>query len=334
MDNDNNFSIVHIHPTLNCNLRCLHCYSNSEPHIKLGLELDTLLPYLKYLKEKHSFNVVSISGGEPFLYSELKELLRSTKEMGYYNQLVSNGMLLKSKRNIAILEFIDSIALSIDGNKTLHNHIRGSDLAYDKMLEGAEVLNNQHIPFGFIHTVTKKSWKDIPDLIALAKKLGAEILQLHPIEGAGRAMEELNDEFFLDDNDLHRVFILSELLKESSSIKVHLDLLHRHFIQEQPQLVFGNVKEVCSIHDLMKEIIITEKGEVLPISYGFSNDYLICNLNDTTSNFETSIEKFIENKGHLLKDLLSRTYENMLADEEKDLFNWSEIIVNESRKIA
>lgn len=334
MNSKRDFSIVHIHPTLNCNLRCLHCYSNSEPNLKLGLELDTLLPYLKYLKENHEFNVISISGGEPFLYSELKELLYSTKELGYYNQVVSNGMLLKSKKNMETLNFIDSIAISIDGNKELHNEIRASKFAFDKMLEGVKILKAKEIPFGFIHTVTKKSWQKIPDLIELIVELGGNLLQLHPIESTGRAISELDTEFFLKQEDLHRIFILSSIIKETSQIKIQLDLLHKHFIQEQPEIVFGNVGEVKNIKDLLKEIIITEKGEVLPISYGFSHNFLIHNLNDKNVPFEDSIERFLIEKGDRLKDLLIQTYNNMLSDGKNDLFNWGELIVEESKKEA
>lgn len=332
MNSERNFSIVHIHPTLNCNLRCLHCYSNSEPNLKLGLELNSLLPYLKYLKENHQFNVISISGGEPFLYSDLKKLLFSTKELGYYNQVVSNGMLLKSKKNIEILNYIDSIAISIDGDKELHNEIRASKFAFDKMLEGVKILREKKIPFGFIHTVTKKSWQKIPDLIELISDLGGNSLQLHPIESTGRAIDELNNDYFLSQEDLHRIFILSSIIKETSPIKIQLDLLHKHFIEEHPEIVFGNINEINTIKDLLKEIIITEKGDILPISYGFSHNFLIHNLQDNNTYYNNSIEKFLNDKGERLKKLITHTYNSMITDDDKDLFNWGELIVEESKK--
>ena len=297
------------------------------------MELDTLLPYLKYLKEKHKFNVISISGGEPFLYSELKELLQSTRELGYHNQVVSNGMLLKSKKNIETLKFIDSIAISIDGDRDLHNEMRASKFAFDKMLEGVQVLKENDISYGFIHTVTKKSWQNIPELLELVKNLGGRLLQLHPIESAGRAIEELNNDFFLSQDDLHRIFILTSIIKETTDIEIQLDLLHKHYIKEQPKVIFGDVNEVNGIKDLLKEIIITEKGEVLPISYGFSNDFIIHNLKQKHTNFENSIETFLDIKGNQLKELLSTTYQNILSDEENDLFNWGELIVAQSNNI-
>lgn len=334
MNQDRNYSIVHIHPTLNCNLRCLHCYSNSEPNLKLGLELDDLLPYLKYLRDKHKFNVISISGGEPFLYSKLLDLLKFTKDIGYYNQVVSNGMLLKSKRNRSALDYIDSIAISIDGNKELHNEMRASNLAYDKMLEGIDVLKEQSIPFGLIHTITKKSWRIIPDLIEIANQLGCSLLQLHPIENAGRAEDQLNNDYFLSQDDLHKIFILVSIIRETSNVNIQLDLLHKQFVVDRPEIIFGAVDSYSKVQDLFKEMIITESGDVLPISYGFSSDYLIHNLKNKLNSFDDSIEKFLAMKGRRLQSLLKNTYNMILENEQNDIFNWSEIIVNESRRIV
>ncbi|MEL6989076.1 MAG: radical SAM protein, partial [Bacteroidota bacterium] len=275
--------------------------------MKLGLELDSLLSYLEYLHDKHDFNVLSISGGEPFLYKHLGEVLSAAKSMGYFNQMVSNGMLLKSKRNQEMLKYVDSIAISIDGNRELHNEMRASEKAYDKMLEGIKVIKDHGVNFGLIHTLTKKSWPLIPELHESALNNGARLLQMHPIENTGRASNALNDQFFLDEEDLHKIFILVSILKANSPISIQLDLLHKQILSLNPGIVFGDIQEVNRIQDLMKDLVITEQGKVLPISYGFSEDFLIHNIH--LNRGENSIEKFMETKGTRLKSLLNNTFQ-------------------------
>lgn len=324
-------SIVHLHLTRACNLKCLHCYSSSEPRLKGGLELEVVLPYLAYLKEQHHFTVLSISGGEPFLYAQLGELLQATKALGYYNQLVTNAMLLRSKRNAAHLDYLDAVAVSIDGTKALHNFIRASDKAYDKMLEGVEVLRAHKQHFGFIHSVSRPSWTQIPELLELAEVQGAQLLQLHPLEHTGRAALALDDAFFLTEEDLHRLYILAAVMRENSPLNIQLDLLHQATVVNHPKVIFGQIDQVTRIQDLCKELIITETGKILPISYGFSENYLIHDLQHPSPSFEQSIEAFLTQKGPALKHLLEGTYQRII-EAPTPLFNWTERIVTESHQ--
>jgi MoaA/NifB/PqqE/SkfB family radical SAM enzyme len=48
------------------------------------------------------YNAISMQGGEPFMYQSLKELMRFSKSAGYYNSIISNGMLLFSSLAIFI----------------------------------------------------------------------------------------------------------------------------------------------------------------------------------------------------------------------------------------
>src|SRR5690349_74288 len=124
------FRTIQVHPSRKCNLSCLHCYSNSGPSMKTMLDIDALKRFLEYAHQQ-GFNNLSVSGGEPFLYYHLKELFSFSRQIGYHNNIVSNGMLLTSGRNQENLEKVNLIAISIDGKKELHDHIRGQKGAYE-----------------------------------------------------------------------------------------------------------------------------------------------------------------------------------------------------------
>ena len=124
--------VIHFHPTLQCNLKCKHCYSSSAPEERGSIPGAALDTFLAYAKEYH-FDTLSISGGEPFMYQELERVLEHSRQQGFRNLVASNGTLLKSKRNQAILPLIDLLAISIDGDEMLHDHIRGQKGALLKM---------------------------------------------------------------------------------------------------------------------------------------------------------------------------------------------------------
>lgn len=324
--------IVQIHPTLRCNLTCKHCYSSSMPLHKESLHVDVLKAFLLAAKN-HGYNTVSISGGEPFLYKDLGELLEFTASLGFKNAVASNGMLLDNKKSDEILDFVDIVALSIDGKPELHNKIRGSDRAFKKMLDGVEVLKSREIPFGFIHTVTEKSWESLLWLGEFAHEHGAKLLQLHPLEMYGRALEEMQG-FGMDQLTLHKVYVLASYLKSKydSEMFVQLDLLHKKTIQDDPKIanVLPEASAEESLSDRMNTLVINENGEIIPVGYGFANKYRIGNLSES-DNYDDMLESYLTNKMPSLDQFFKESYENIIHDEERDLVNWNELVIRWSR---
>ena len=327
------FRVIHLHPSLKCNLTCKHCYSSSSPSHHNELDTKDIISFLKYAFD-YGFNALSISGGEPFLYSGLEDVFTESKNLGYKNLVASNGMLLKSERAKRILQKIDLIAISLDGDQQLHDEIRNLHGAYSKMLEGLDVLADSNIDFGFIHTLTPRSWDLLPWLGEFAHEKKAKLLQLHPIELYGRAVKEfnlngLNQEF------LHKVFIFGNFMKSKyhPDLLVQLDFLHQDYINEYPEIVnyFGPDFKVnkSNFATALKTIVVNEKGDIIPISYGFSDSYKIGNIKD--SFYESNMfERYFSDKWNPLYQLLEDTFNNILNDKENDLVAWTELIVKNS----
>jgi MoaA/NifB/PqqE/SkfB family radical SAM enzyme len=245
--------------------------------------------------------------------------------------MATNGMLLQSDRNQRILEYVDLIAISVDGPTELHDHIRGQKGAFEKMMEGVNILNSLNKPFGFIHTVTPQSWDSLIWLAEFAYKNGAKLLQIHPLEMHGRALEEMSD-LTIDDTFAHQIFILSTYLqsKYSNKMVVQLDLLHRDYLEEFPQIVNSfdrNCAEKGRISDLVDTIIVEETGRILPLAYGFAPKFSIGNIH----NFQdSSFDQFIDKKVPMLKTLFNQTLDNIFSNKEIDIVNWNELLVNAS----
>jgi MoaA/NifB/PqqE/SkfB family radical SAM enzyme len=325
------FHTIQIHPTRKCNLACLHCYSSSGPGFKEMLDVEALKRFLEYAYQ-HGFNNISVSGGEPFLYDGLEELFKYSRSLGYQNTMASNGMLLQSGRNQRILEYVDLIAISLDGPEELHDTIRGQVGAFNKMMKGVDVLKSLNKAFGFIHTVTSKSWDKLIWVGDFAFERGAKLLQLHPLEMYGRAVQQLTG-MSIDDTLAHQTFILGNYLKSkyADSMVVQLDLLHRDYLEEFPQVV-NCFERQCSkagrLSDLLDTIIVDETGRISPIAYGLAPEYTIGNVH----NFEASLfDQYISEKIPSIKRLFSQTLNKVFANKENDIVNWNELLVNESK---
>ena len=327
----NRFRIVQIHPTLRCNLNCLHCYSSSGPGIQKELDLEKLKLALEILRAQ-GFNVISISGGEPFMFKQLESLLQYSKELGYYNMVTTNAMLLKSSRSKKTLKQIDLIAISIDGKPKKHNYLRNCPAAFDKTLEGIKIARD-HIPnLGFIHTVTPKSIEDLFWLSEFTISQGAKLLQLHPLEMSGRGL--FLKDLKLNQENLKKIYILSFILQQkyARDFSLQLDLLHKEIVQEQPQLIYGDPLNFSGnkLGGLLRNIIIDENGNLLPFAHGIGDFYKIGNI--YTNDLGAQIKKFKEIKIPFLKELCQHIFQYIQNLNNISLFNWHEMVVNFSKK--
>lgn len=328
------FRTIQIHPTRKCNLACLHCYSSSSPSMKEMLDIEALKRFLE-IAYANGYNNISVSGGEPFLYNHLEEMLKYSREIGYQNTLASNGMLLQSERNQRILEYVDLIAISLDGPPELHDKIRGQKGAFEKTMKGVEVLKKLSKAFGFIHTITPESWQSLIWLADFAYENGGKLLQLHPLEMQGRASNDmLGSE--IDDTLAHQAYILANYLKSKYAQKmvVQLDLLHRDYIAAFPQVV-NMFDRQCSqnkkIANLLDTIIVEETGKIIPIAYGFDESFQIGNVHNFS---DLDFIKYANEKLPKLKKLYTQTIDNVINNKNMDIVNWNEILVSQSLNLA
>jgi organic radical activating enzyme len=369
--------IIQIHPTLRCNLFCKHCYSSSAPEKKEGLPSGALVNILEQAVPL-GYNVVSLSGGEPFLYNELEQLVTTSRSLGYFNSVTTNGMLLRSQRAGRILRQLDLVAVSVDGKQEAHDLMRGQQGAYASMLDGLDVLKDSVEKFGLIHTLLPDSWQILSWLTDFALEHKASLLHLHPLELSGRATQNFGGLRFTP-TDLYRVYIAHYYLKTFSEpeLFIQLDLLHRDNIIGNPNFFFhqsgyaangagtqsgrgagtqsgrgagtqserstgavsgagtipgagtASERSAKNFSSLFKELIINEAGDILPIAHGCSDYFRIGNISSGIP-LEEMIERFMSEKLDAVMQLYNDTYREILADNEFEIFNWSERVIENS----
>ena len=124
--------------TLRCNLNCLHCGSDCLKNSSFkDMPKEDFLKVLDDIKEsgfkKDVF--VCITGGEPLLRPDLEEVGRQIRQKGFKWGIVTNGILLDSKRLKSLLNAgMSAVSLSLDGFELEHNKLRQSSFSFQKTL--------------------------------------------------------------------------------------------------------------------------------------------------------------------------------------------------------
>ncbi len=328
--------VIQIHPSLQCNLTCGHCYSASAPWFKNGLDVIKLKQVVEELAAV-GYNAISLSGGEPFLYRPLEDLLTHTHSLGFFNSITTNAMLLGTERAKKVLAQADLIAISVDGKEEQHDAVRNFAGAFKKMEEGVRIVKDHVAAFGFIHTVFPGNWNIMHWLVQFALNHDAKLLHFHPLEMAGRAAKTLSTINFSTE-DLHKIFVAFHYLKEAYNDRLfmQLDLLHRDYILHNPAFVFHQSSApdftVANFSNIFRELIIDEEGDIIPISHGCSKHFTLGNIYDNVC-CATMIERFMEEKAADIKGLYKATHDFIAEHPETELINWSELVIHFSHML-
>ena len=231
--------VLQIYASRKCNLACGHCYSHSGPSVADGLDVGLVCQLIDDAAAM-GYRAVAFSGGEPLIYPGLQQALRRAKALGLRTSVTTNGTLLDPPRLEALRDLVGLLAISLDGPPDLHNEIRGSSSAFDRLITGIENLRSTGIKFGFIHTLTRTSWEHLVWLADFAHDNGASLLQIYPLELFGRAKHEMQTHAMTEDV-LARAYLLSFALmaKYKGRMTVQLDVLHREQALRSPVSVYA-----------------------------------------------------------------------------------------------
>jgi Fe-coproporphyrin III synthase len=276
--------VVQVHPSLRCNLRCLHCYSESSPQEARELPLALLKDALSDLGLE-GYNVLGVSGGEPLLYHSLAELLAHARSLGMLTSLTSNGMLLSQQRIAELRDVVNLIAISLDGIAESHNRMRGAPRAFEIMLRCLEPLQKAGIPFGFIFTLTMYNLDELEFVAQFAAQQGATLLQVHPLEEVGRARAQLPNRA-PDELELAYAFLEVARLQRlyADQLQIQFDVVDRNVVRQNPERIFALDAPAAAdaaqqpLAELVSPLIIENSGHVVPLQYGFSHAYAIGDL--------------------------------------------------------
>lgn len=179
--------IVVYNCTPRCNLKCIHCYSNSTAG-RRDTELDAEQSK-KLLAEVLEVNapVVLFSGGEPLLRNDLFELMAEAKRLKLRTVISTNGTLIDSTTAAKLKDTNLAYAgISLDGAEPYHDTLRQSNGAFKATLKGIENCQKAGLRTGLRFTITKSNASQAPVIFDIARETGIRRLCFYHLVRSGR----------------------------------------------------------------------------------------------------------------------------------------------------
>jgi MoaA/NifB/PqqE/SkfB family radical SAM enzyme len=179
--------VVILMPHSACNCRCVMCDIWKDNKNLKQLTEDDVRDLLSSLKKFGTQQVV-MSGGEALLNTNFFKLCEILKNEKIKVSLLTTGLSIKDNAP-SILQWVDDLIVSLDGDELLHDAIRNIPNAFKKLRRGVEHLKSIDPKFRItartvIHRINYRNWSAI---INAAKAMGIDQVSFLPADVSSHA---------------------------------------------------------------------------------------------------------------------------------------------------
>lgn len=229
--------IVILMPHSACNCQCVMCDIWKGNRELRQLKVEDIQELLNTLKKFHTKEVV-MSGGEALLNPNFFRFCEILKTAEIKLTLLSTGLTIE--RHVEnLVEWVDEIIVSLDGDEPLHDQIRNIPGAFKKLRSGIEAIRRTDPEFkitgrSVIHKYNFRKWAAIVDT---AGGLGLNRISFLPADVSSQAFNRQipwtssrQEEIMLDQAEIGELRIVFQHLVEN--YKAQFD---SGFIAETPQ---------------------------------------------------------------------------------------------------
>ncbi|MBD3350111.1 MAG: radical SAM protein [Candidatus Lokiarchaeota archaeon] len=174
--------------TLRCNARCKFCSIWTKAYQKSVTDPEMTTEQVKRIIDglnKMHITVLSFTGGEPTLRSDLGELIDYAASKGMMTGIATNGYLLEDLVKKGALKNLENCMVSVDfPTAELHDYYRGIKV-FDRVVKGMRAARKSGIKVLISTTVTKESLPYMEEMCKFATKNHA-MIELLPCENIVR----------------------------------------------------------------------------------------------------------------------------------------------------
>jgi MoaA/NifB/PqqE/SkfB family radical SAM enzyme len=192
MKDSNILNYVLLEVTDKCNLACRHCRVENLNCVSNPLTKEEIFKIIK-TSSKLGAKVITFSGGEPLLRSDITALVDCASKNGLKPRIQSNGYLI-NKKIIQDLKNagLKTLGIGLDGSKSeIHNWLRRNNKAFNKTLNAIKLTREAGIDVHVESTITKFNQADVENIIDLAEKVGASTFLTRCVIAVGKANTNL-----------------------------------------------------------------------------------------------------------------------------------------------
>jgi MoaA/NifB/PqqE/SkfB family radical SAM enzyme len=293
--------------TSKCNASCKYCEVHKTDQ-STQLSHSRILQIFQEAKEM-GIREVTLSGGEPFFYENIWELIDHILKLNLKLNIITNGLLINSftKDEIAILKRTNQIIVSLDSqNKDINNFLRGGG-SFDKTIQGIKILKDNEIIFSVGTVINTFNIDHLNEFISFCKKLNVDYISFQPLHIYSNYYNipalDIKSDLSLDNISselvIRRVF---NAIVFSKSINQKTNLI---FISQWIEKYLNHHKEISNDVWLPKTLNKFRCIEVLDrLMLNFDGSVLPCTMLDATANVkEVSLKNAVKSLDEIKRNL-------------------------------
>jgi len=231
--------------TRTCNLKCIHCYMDSDAQKYEGeLTTEEARRFIDDLAE-FKVPVLLFSGGEPLIRPDFFELAEYTVSKGIRCTLSTNGTLITPEVAQRIKDIgIGYVGISLDGLEEVNDKFRGRRGAFKATMEGIQncVSVNQRVGLRF--TINGHNLAELDKIFDFIEEKRIDRVCFYHLVYSGRGNQMVSDDVSPEESRqametiIHRTIDFEErgLKKEILTVDNHCDgvYLYLRALREDP----------------------------------------------------------------------------------------------------
>ncbi len=237
--------------TRTCNLKCRHCYSESDSKKYDELSTREAKQFIDDLAE-FKVPVLLFSGGEPLVRPDFFELAQYASERGIRTTISTNGTLITPEvarriKNIGV----GYVGISLDGIGEVNDEFRGRKGAFEAALNGIRNCLAVGQRVGLRFTINRHNHKELNSVFDLIEKENIPRVCFYHLVYSGRGSKMIKEDITHEESraaldliiertiDFHRRGLDKEILtvdNHADAIYIYLKLLKED--PEQARQVF------------------------------------------------------------------------------------------------
>lgn len=171
--------LLQVHITGKCNLHCKHCYISEhaaemsyKDFVLILKQYDEFINTLRKTSKEKIVANLHITGGEPFLHSEINRILKYLfwRRHKYQLAFMTNGTVLSTKliRKLKSLK-IKPLQVSLDGVRQTHDAIRAEG-NFDKVISALDLLHKHGLNSRVSFTANKSNFQEFPEVAQVCRE--------------------------------------------------------------------------------------------------------------------------------------------------------------------
>ncbi len=177
-----------------CNLRCKHCYADSNG-LPASKELNTLEAF-KLIDDLKDFNVpvILFSGGEPLVRDDFFALMEYAVKSGLRVTISTNGTLIDMDTAKKIKHLGASyVGISLDGIGETNDIFRGKKGAFESALKGIRNCRKVGQKTGLRFTINRSNYNELDKIFDLVEEENIPRVCFYHLVYSGRGADMLGD---------------------------------------------------------------------------------------------------------------------------------------------